>query len=79
MDLECGRVRRKIVSELRKKLPWLDVGDEYLGTSDALDALIASLTARAAAQGSTTRPGREQIAAARREGWIHLPEEWPRL
>ena len=58
-------------------MQWLEVGDEYLKKVDALDALIASLTARAAAQGSTMPPQRGQLVAARREGWIHLPRELP--
>jgi predicted nuclease with RNAse H fold len=79
LDPNCDRVRRKILRGLRKKLPWLQVEDEYSANSDALDALIASLTARAAAQCLTEKPPQGKIAAARREGWIHLPREWPRL
>jgi predicted nuclease with RNAse H fold len=78
IDTSCDRMRRKILRGLRKKLPWLQVEDAYAANSDALDALIASLTARAAAQGLTAKPPRGQIAAARREGWIHLPKEWPK-
>jgi predicted nuclease with RNAse H fold len=78
IDPSCDHVRQKILRGLRKKLPWLQVGDEYAANSDALDALIASLTARAAAQGLTEKPPRGQIAATRREGWIHLPKELPR-
>lgn len=40
---------------------------------DALDAFICALIARAAALGLTQRPEAEDLAAARREGWIHLP------
>jgi predicted nuclease with RNAse H fold len=79
IDPSCDRMRRKILRGLKKKLPWLQLGDEYAANSDALDALIASLTARAAAQGLTEKPPRGQIAAARREGWIHLPKELPTL
>lgn len=78
-DPQCHRIRRTILRALRKQMPWLEVGDEYIESSDALDALIASLTARAAAQGLTIKPGRGQIAAARREGWIHFSKELPRL
>lgn len=77
IDPNCDRVRRKILRGLRKKLPWLQVGDDYAKSSDALDALIASLTARVAAQGLTSKPPRGNVAAARREGWIHLPTECP--
>jgi predicted nuclease with RNAse H fold len=51
--------------------PWLDLGehDALCRTShDALDAVIAALTARAATLGMTTSPDDEQEAAARTEG-----------
>ncbi len=79
IDPECGRVRRKMLRGLRAELPWLQVGDEYTDSSDALDALIASLTVRAAAQELTDKPARSHVAAARREGWIHLPNALPSL
>ena len=56
---------------------WLDPGEHYTlckTSHDALDAVIAALTARAAARGMTIRPDNEQEAAARTEGWIALPE-----
>jgi hypothetical protein len=56
---------------------WLYPGehDALCRTShDALDAVIAALTARAAARGMTTRPDEDQESAARSEGWIALPE-----
>ncbi len=56
--------------------PWLDLAghDEQLaGSDDLFDALIASLTARAVALGSTLRPDAGHARAARTEGWIHLP------
>ena len=40
---------------------------------DALDAVIAALTARAAALSLTLRPDPELQLAASREGWIALP------
>jgi predicted nuclease with RNAse H fold len=79
IDPECKRLRRRILSKLRKQLPWLEVDDDYASDSDALDALIASLTVRAAAQGLTIKPGQGQISAARSEGWIHLPTQFPLL
>jgi hypothetical protein len=46
----------------------------YCRTShDALDAVIAALTARAAALSLTLRPDPELQAPASREGWIALP------
>ena len=38
-----------------------------------LDAFVCALVARAVVTGATTRPSPEQLDAARREGWIHLP------
>jgi len=64
--------RRDILKALRAKLPWLEVDAGYADTADALDALIASLTARAALQGLTTPPTDKQRSLARREGWIHV-------
>jgi len=40
---------------------------------DALDAFLCALTARAVAVGATHVASPEQLAQARREGWIHLP------
>ena len=55
----------------------LDVGEheraELAAEDHALDALIASLVGRAFGLGRTTLPGEEDLDAARREGWIHLP------
>ncbi len=70
----CGDILRS----LRSKLPWLEVPDSYADNTDALDSLIASLTARSAAQGLTHRPeAGAQTDLARREGWIHLPTALP--
>lgn len=79
VDSECKRLRRKILNGLRKRLPWLEVDDDYATDSDSLDALIASLTVRAAAQGLTIKPTRARLAVARVEGWLHLPEGFPSL
>jgi predicted nuclease with RNAse H fold len=38
-----------------------------------LDAFVCALVARAVLTGQTSRPSSEQLGAARREGWIHLP------
>lgn len=77
VDAECLDFRNEILRNLRQKLPWLSVPDSYVESSDALDALVASLTARAAAQGRTIKPKPEQMKAAQREGWIHLPADLP--
>jgi predicted nuclease with RNAse H fold len=65
-----------ILDGLATAAPWLDLAghdDQLARSDDMLDALIASLTARAVAVGRTLRPGDRQAAAARTEGWIHLP------
>jgi predicted nuclease with RNAse H fold len=72
-----ARALTALAGNLLAAAPWLDLGkhDALCMTShDALDAVVAALTARAAAQGMTIRPSDEQQAAARSEGWIALPE-----
>jgi len=73
------QARKSILDRLRKAMPWLVVPEACAATGDGLDALIASLTARAAMQGRTLRPTPEQAPYARREGWIHLPTDFPSL
>jgi predicted nuclease with RNAse H fold len=79
IDAECTGFRREILGELRAQLSWLEVSEAYAESSDTVDALIASLTVRAAAQGATIKPSSTQITFARREGWIHLPSALPWL
>lgn len=71
--------REGILGGLREKMPWLVVPDACATTGDGLDALIASLTARAATQGRTLRATPEKAPYARCEGWIHLPTGLPGL
>lgn len=65
-----------LTDDLLAAAPWLDPG-RYQGlcrtSHDAIDAVIAALTARAAAQGLATRPDERQETTARSEGWIALP------
>ena len=70
IDDEWAIVRREILSELQTKLRWLDVPDSYAESADSLDALVASLTARAAEQGFTMRPNQSELALTNREGSI---------
>lgn len=61
-----------------QRCPWLDWVDwndrELCAQSDhAFDALIASLTARAAMLGQTLSPGPDERERARFEGWIACP------
>lgn len=64
--------RQAILAELRKVIPTIPA--EYAASDHALDALIASLSARAAALGHTVEATAATQAVARVEGWIHLPK-----
>ena len=72
-------VREDLVAQLVARAPWLglDAGHlDLLKTSDdALDALVASLNARAASLGLTLRPDDDERREAAREGWIAIPLE----
>ena len=72
-DEACVAARAKILTELRVRLPQLELPSSAAATSDTLDSLIASLTTRAAAIGRARRPGSELIELARTEGSIHVP------
>jgi predicted nuclease with RNAse H fold len=73
------QARESILDGLREKMLWLKVPDAYATTGHGLDALIASLTVRAATQSRTLRATLEQAPCARSEGWIHLPIDFPGL
>jgi predicted nuclease with RNAse H fold len=65
-----------VVDGLLEAAPWLDLGvheDRCRRSDHALDAVIAALTARAAALGQVTRA--DDLALARVEGWIALPTQ----
>lgn len=69
-------VRRSLVERMKQDAPWLEIGRQMemmVGSSDAFDAVIAALAARAAALGRYDLPTSEQQARAEREGWIALP------
>ncbi|MGW0590973.1 DUF429 domain-containing protein [Streptosporangium sp. NPDC002607] len=66
----------QLVDKLQEAAPWLDLGahEQICRTcDDAIDAVIAALTARAASQGLVTVPTQDQTRSARSEGWIALP------
>ena len=67
----------KLVDELLIAVPWLDLGEADFvcrARHDALDAVVAALTARAAELNLTLRPARpRKTAAARTEGRIAIP------
>nr|WP_218886576.1 DUF429 domain-containing protein [Kineococcus aurantiacus] len=69
--------RAALVAALRERVPWLDFGGFVAlceESDDALDAVVAALTARAAALGRCAPPPEQDLERARREGWILLPE-----
>ncbi|WCO66926.1 DUF429 domain-containing protein [Iamia majanohamensis] len=74
---EARRVRAGIVAHLAATLPWVDVdpvADPATASDHVLDALLCCLTVVAARAGTTTAPaGPDEVAAARVEGWVHVP------
>lgn len=68
-----------LFASFTKRTLWLAISprDAELCTvcDDAFDAIIASVVARAAYRGLTLRPTSEELADARVEGWIALPNE----
>ena len=84
LSLSClqGRKRRaareELIGALLERTPWLDLrayADLCAASDDALDAVIAALTSRAAALSKTSTPDEAHLLQqARREGWIVLPE-----
>lgn len=66
----------RLADALQNEAPWLDFNGfaSLCRTSDdALDAVVAALTAGATRLGKTTQAPREHADAARTEGWIALP------
>jgi hypothetical protein len=67
----------QVVDALLVAAPWLTLGpheDRCRRSDDALDAVIAALTARAAMKGLVTAPRTPQAAiSSSTEGWIALP------
>ena len=68
--------RAELLEKLKSQTPWLDLSsfeDQMLQSTDGFDAVIAALAARAVALGAYSKPAKEQIAKAKVEGWICLP------
>jgi hypothetical protein len=66
----------QVVDALLAAAPWLTLGpyeNKCRRSDDALDAVIAALTARAAMKGLVTAPSATQAATSSTEGWIALP------
>lgn len=75
------QARVALLDEIERRAGWLDLSlarEACEKSDDALDALIASLVARAAGTGRTVLPEAHDEAQQRRiaaEGWIHLPRD----
>jgi predicted nuclease with RNAse H fold len=68
----------RLVDHLLDEAPWLECAahEETMRRShDAFDAVIAGMTARAAALGQTFPPTGDDLAAATAEGWIVIPDK----
>jgi predicted nuclease with RNAse H fold len=73
---EGSALRARLVVALTARAPWLDLGRHQqlcLDSDDALDAVVAALTSRAAALSLVATPNPDQVDSARREGWIMWP------
>lgn len=73
---EGARRRSALVDRLKARCPWLGLGGHEAAlreSDDALDAVIASLLARAASLGLTEPIPKEHRALGRAEGWIVVP------
>jgi predicted nuclease with RNAse H fold len=67
---------RALAGDLLAQAPWLDLGEQlerFMTSDHRFDAVVAGLTARAAALGLTHEPTDSQRKIARREGWIAVP------
>jgi predicted nuclease with RNAse H fold len=67
-----------LVEHLRNEAPWLDCAahEQAMRQShDVFDAVIAAMTARAAALGQTIPLPGDDLAAATAEGWIVIPSQ----
>jgi predicted nuclease with RNAse H fold len=71
---DARKLRVELLTRLRQNLPKITIPDAYAETDHALDALVASLTARLSALGLTQHPSQDQQGAVKAEGWIHLPK-----
>ena len=69
-------VREELLRSIQNETPWLNLDsyrDLMISSTDAFDAVIASLATRAAAIGKYAEPPRENLERAKIEGWIALP------
>jgi Protein of unknown function (DUF429) len=69
-------VRSRLLDAILARAPWLQLDDgdktKLTRTSDAFDAFVSALVARAAALRLTQQPPAQFASLAALEGWIHL-------
>jgi hypothetical protein len=68
--------RAELLTSIEHSVPWLNLGSNrelMIRSTDAFDAVIASLATRAAAIKQYLPPPKEFLAVAKVEGWIALP------
>ena len=58
-----------MLAGLRNKFPNIEIPESYAKTDDNLDALVAAITTREAAQGTTIPRTNSQPLTGRQEGW----------
>jgi predicted nuclease with RNAse H fold len=71
-----AEAREELLRSIQIEVPWLNLDahqDLMISSTDAFDAVIASLATRAAAIGKYAQPPQEQLETAKIEGWIALP------
>lgn len=70
-------VRSRLLEAILARAAWLQLDDldkvKLIRTSDAFDAFVSALVARAAALRLTEQPPAQLARLAALEGWIHLP------
>lgn len=68
--------RAQLLTTIEDSVPWLNLGSNrelMISSTDAFDAVIASLATRAAAINQYLPPPKEFLEIAKVEGWIALP------
>ena len=75
---DSADIRRGLLLELTERAAWLTLPSELLKLAtencDSFDAIFASLAARAAQLGRYHAPSVQQMALAKTEGWLALPD-----
>lgn len=71
-------IREKLLTDIQVSAPWLDFSEFsslMIKSCDAFDAVIAAMATRSACLGFYDPPTASQLAQARIEGWIALPNQ----